>query len=143
MCRPEYEKKVRDLKANIKRNKELRHSLLGRRTSPDELVRMSMDELASERLQLERVASRQAQYRSVTWQDSYDNVEQRPLVVGAGQAHFADGSPEARRVRVARRRIPVRARVASSVRRSLGGSTKLSGEFETEAERRARGRGRC
>ena len=139
VCRPEYEKKVRDLKANIKRNKELRHSLLGRRTSPDELVRMSMDELASERLQLEREASRQAQYRSVTWQDSYDNVEQRPLVVGAGQAHFADGSPEARpESKSLAAAFPSEARVASSVRRSLGGSTKLSGEFETEAERRAR-----
>ena len=34
-----------------------------------------------ERLQLERQASRQAQYRSVTWQDCTNNVEQRPIVV--------------------------------------------------------------
>ena len=98
-----------------------------------------MDELASERLQLEREASRQAQYRSVTWQHSYNNVEQRPIVVHGSQSHFADGSPEARpESKSLAAAFPSDARVASSVRRSLGGSTKLSGDFETEAERRAR-----
>ena len=136
MCRPEYEKKVRDLKANIKRNKELRHSLLAG-APPDDSCACRWT-AASERLQLEREGAASA-YRSVTWQHSYNNVEQRPIVVHGSQSHFADGSPEARpESKSLAAAFPSDARVTSSVRRSLGGSTKLSGDFETEAERRAR-----